>query len=143
MLIGQYCKVQFETIRCYLQAQKIYWLSTKFLAFSAFIHFALCYGFIYKLELGVVGAGIANSSFHLITLCTLMLYLTRKRYIRLHPNSWHRFNQDSCNHLGEYLKNGFPYGVMRCLDHWGFQLILIFASWIGETELATYIILSS
>lgn len=68
---------------------------------------------MYKFKLGVIGAAISNSTFHTLTLLFVMIYLTRKRYSRLHPNAWHRFNQDSLNNLGEYFKNGFPYGVMR------------------------------
>ena len=143
MLFGQYWKVQFETIRCFLQAQKIYWLTTKILAMTTILHIATCYLTIYKFKLGVIGAAISNSAFHILTLVFIMIYLTRKRYSRLHPNAWHRFNQDSMNNLGEYFKNGFPFGVMRWLDLWGFQCILICSSWVGEKEFATYVIIQA
>ena len=143
MLFGQYWKVQFETIRCFLQAQKIYWLTTKILTVTTILHLVTCYLTIYRFKLGVIGAAIANSSFHILTLVLIMIYLTRRRYSRLHPNAWHRFNQDSMNNLGEYFKNGFQYGIMRWLDLWGFQCILICSSWVGEKEFATYVIIQA
>jgi len=143
MLIGMYGKVQFETVRCYLQAQKIYWIHTRILAFVAILHFIGCYFFIVKMDGGLLGAAWATSAAYIVAFSILCIYITMKRYVLLHPNVWHRFNEDSFKGFGDYLQQGFPIAVLRTLDVLGFQIILFYISWIGQIELCTWVIVAA
>lgn len=99
----------------------IYWIHTRILCFVAIIqiigkgfisnlscdnYWIVCYILIVKFKTGLIGAAIASNIAYFLAILILFRYLTAKRYDLLHPNVWHRFNQDSIKYLGEYLQQG-------------------------------------
>ena len=57
----------------------------------------------------------------------------------LHPNAW-QFNKDSFKNWGEYIKHGFKPAVIKSAEMWPFEILLLFVSWVGKIELASYMI---
>lgn len=143
MLVGMYCKVQYESIRCYLQGQKIYGLPTQILFIVSILHYFSSYLFIVKLNSGIVGAAISTSATYFISLVAIVIYISKNRYVMLHPNVWHHFNEDSVKCLGQYIMIGFPRAVLRCLDVSAFQYVVVLASFLGIMDLCTYILISA
>lgn len=43
---------------------------------------------------------------------------------------------------GEYIRPGFPIAIFRSFEAGGFKIVLLFASWLGNVELATYTIIA-
>jgi len=119
----------------------IYWIHTKILSFVAIIFFLITwYVLIVKFKSGLIGAAIATSMAYFLALLIIFKYLKAKRYDLLHPNAWHRFNKDSLNYLGEYLNQGWKIASLKTIGVASFQVLLLYASWIDQNHLWTYII---
>lgn len=61
----------------------------------------------------------------------------------VHRDAWHFFNYDSVYKVKEFLKYGLPAGVMLIMEWWAYELLHIYAGWLGVDELATCIIFFS
>lgn len=93
-----------------------------------------------NLHFGVKGIGIASSIAYMLGLLIMCWYLSKKRYEILHPNAWHWMNKYSFRDWGQYIRKGFMPALLNSMNMWAFECLLLFVSWIGKIELASYTI---
>lgn len=88
---------------------------------------------VHGLGLGVIGIALATCATNVLNAVILTLYCTYKDKF-IHKESWHFLNRDSFSGIIEYLEYAIPATIMRCLEYWCFEVLVIYAGWIGSTE---------
>jgi len=98
---------------------------------SIAFHILLSYIFVWKLDYGILGTGIASTltnSINYIFLLVLSSCIPDIKEAITLPDS------RALSGLGEYLKLGIPSTVMLCLEFWVFDLMILMAGYIGVKE---------
>ena len=137
-LPGMYFKIQFEATRCYLEGQKIIGITSRIIIPCTIVHALIWYITIIDLDKGIEGVAISNTIIFSLNFVILWWYLSKKRFLLLHPNSWHFINKDAFKNWGEYIKNGWQPALLMFTDNLTFQCLVIFMAWLGKDELAAY-----
>lgn len=104
---------------------------------SIFFHIGLSYLFVWKLDYGIKGTGIAstltNSINYLFLICFSNSIPEIKEAITL-PDS------RVFSGLWQYLSLGIPSTIMLCLEFWVYDLMILMAGYIGVKEQACQIV---
>lgn len=140
LLPGMFAMTQFETVRRYLQAMKIFYVTMYIQAATMVLHCVWSYLFVFTFDLGVSGASIATCITYWSNLIFITLYVTYKTGL-VEPASWHLPNKDSFIGWWEYLKFGVPAALMLCLEWWSFEIMAIFAGMLSIDELAANVVM--
>jgi MATE family multidrug resistance protein len=140
LLPGMFAMTQFETVRRYLQAMKVFYITMYIQAATMILHCVWCYLLVFNYDLGVTGASIATCITYWLNLILITVYVTYKSGV-VEPISWHFPNKDSFVGWGEYLKYGVPAALMLCLEWWSFEIMALFAGMLSINELAANVVL--
>ncbi|KAF1993322.1 MATE efflux family protein [Amniculicola lignicola CBS 123094] len=147
-LAGLYLKVliagapgyaAFEAGKRYVQAQGLFSVNMYILLICAPLNAFMNYYFVWVLEWGFVGAPIAV----VITenLLPLLLFL----YVRFIDGyqCWGGFDRRALKNWTPMIKLALPGLVMVLAEFLAFEILVLSASWLGPTELATQSVLGS
>ncbi|CAI2363767.1 unnamed protein product [Moneuplotes crassus] len=140
LLPGMFAMTQFETVRRYLQGMEIFSLSMWIQCVTMVIHIVMCYLLVFTYEFGVAGASIATCITFWLNLLIITGYITFREGV-VPEGSWFFFNNDSMKGWGTYLKYGIPAACMLCLEWWSFEVLSLFAGFLGVNELAANVVL--
>ena len=94
--------------------------------------------FVWKLDYGIVGTGIASVITNSIIYIIIMVYtnmLPDLREANTFPDA------QVFKNLGEYMSLGVPTAAMQCLEWWAFEVMTLIAGYIGVTEQASQLVL--
>jgi multidrug resistance protein, MATE family len=102
---------------------------------DAFLNWVLIFGHLGAPALGVIGAGI-TTGFGQVLMPLAMLVLIR--FGKLHEGAWRAWSRAAFDPraLAAILKVGVPIGLHFAAEIWGFQIVSLWAGWLGTSELA-------
>ncbi|KAK4722480.1 hypothetical protein R3W88_012713 [Solanum pinnatisectum] len=118
------------TIQRFLQSLKtavIAWISLAVLA----IHTAISWLFVYKLNLGIVGAAVALD----ISWWLLVVGLFKYAACGGCPETWSGFSIQAFSGLWEFFKLSAAAGVMLCLENWYYRILILMAGYLQNSTL--------
>lgn len=92
------------------------------------IHIILCQIFVVHLSFGLYGIGMAGFITNLITFMGMNIY---PLYIEEIREAIKTPDRRVFNDLVPYLKLGLPISMMLCFEWWSFEVIVLFAGYMG------------
>ncbi|KAE9613349.1 hypothetical protein Lal_00027799 [Lupinus albus] len=96
------------------------------------VHIFVSWLFMFKLQLGVIGAAATtNFSWWALTL-GLYAYATRGGC----PNTWSGFSIEAFSGLWEFVKLSASSGVMLCLENWYYRILVLMTGNLPNAEIA-------
>lgn len=141
LIPGLFMYMQFECSRRYLFCQGVFNNILYTMVSACFIHTGLLYLLVIVLDLKILGAAIATAITY--TSDFLILYFINS----LNPNlvfshKFFFFDKEAFKKVFEFLKFGIPAAFMCMMEWWAYEVISIYAGWLGVNELAATIIIS-
>jgi MATE family multidrug resistance protein len=140
MIPSLFFAIQYNCSLRYLQAMQIFRPGMIITLITAFLHFIWCYLFIYHLEFGLIGAGLAMGITQLLNFVLVTVYI---HFYNPYPET-HAYFPPSCFDLGmiiEYLNLAIPSTIMFAADWIGFEILTFMSSYIGNISLAANVVL--
>ncbi|KAJ7975781.1 Protein DETOXIFICATION [Quillaja saponaria] len=101
------------------------------------LHIPLCWGLVFKLELGHVGAALAIGISYWFNVIFLGLYMK-------HSSACQKtkivFTSKAFLSIREFVQFAIPSAVMVCLEWWSFELIILLAGLLPNPQLETSVL---
>ncbi|KAL8209740.1 hypothetical protein R6Q57_006472 [Mikania cordata] len=101
------------------------------------LHIGITYVLVYHTSLAFVGAAMAVSVSLWIVVLMLAGYALFSRQFR---ETWRGFSMESFDHVFECLKLALPSAAMVCLEYWAFELLVLLAGILPNSEITTSLI---
>lgn len=102
-----------------------------------FIHVGLTYLLIHKFSLGFLGAPLATS----ISVCmSLIMLLIYAKFSQKCNYTWEGLSVESFKFLLPNLKIALPSAIMVCLEYWSFEILVLLAGLMPNSESSTSLI---
>ncbi|GLJ29466.1 hypothetical protein SUGI_0580830 [Cryptomeria japonica] len=137
LIPGIYAYAMMQSLTRFFQTQSIVMPLAMCSVFPLILHFGLCYLLVHQTTLGFHGAALANSiSFWLIVFC-LVLYMKLGQSCQ---NTWGGFSQKAFKVIGPFLKLGSQSAIMVCLEYWAFEILVLVAGLLPDSEMNTSLI---
>ncbi|XP_055833274.1 protein DETOXIFICATION 27-like [Solanum dulcamara] len=119
-------------IQRFLQSQLktavIAWVSLTVLA----IHTVISWLFVYKLNLGIVGAAVALDISWWLVFIGLFTYAACGGC----PETWSGFSTQAFSGLWEFFRLSAASGVMLCLENWYYRILMLMTGYLENATLA-------
>ncbi|KAI8007745.1 Protein DETOXIFICATION 40 [Camellia lanceoleosa] len=120
-------------IQKFLQAQSIVLPSALISGATFVVHLVLTWVFLYKVGLGLLGAGLVLSLSWWIIVVGQFIYIVRSPRCK---HTWSGFSFQAFSGLMEFFKLSAASAVMICLESWYYQIILLVAGLLHDPKLA-------
>lgn len=137
-LPGLFFIVHFDTLRRYLQAQGLFDLPTKTLIFSFILHVIIvtCSMHFINYDPIIICSAVTN-----ITLFVdyLILNIVSRDFLR--TTNYLSIFEGAFTEWGEYMTLAIPSAFILCAEWWMYEVLALFAGWLGVVYLATLIII--
>ena len=133
MLPGLFFNGMYNANTIFLNAFEITAVSTVASMISLPTHCLIGWIFVYKLDMGLQGVAISMFIINFSCFLGLALYCSYLRKIR---EAWFAPDIDTFRQLGEYLGLGLPGVLMIGVEWIVYEILAIFAGWIGIEELS-------
>ena len=140
VLPGTFLGMQFECMRRYLLTLGMYTPILYTLLVSTAVHLVLLYLFLFVFELKILGVALVSGITYSLKYGVLSYYMYRNSEI-FKSDKWFFLDQEAYSKISEFAKYGVPAALMLMTEWWAYELINIYAGWIGVDELAAYIIM--
>ncbi|CAI2367105.1 unnamed protein product [Moneuplotes crassus] len=137
-LIGLFCSVQFEGLRRYLIAQGVYNMIVYIQCMCFFLHIGMISTICYSFELEVESLSYINLLTNIISLALLTLFCMKTS--KIPREGWH-YELGSFEGLAQFISLAIPSTMMRCMEYWVSEIIMIFTGWCGAKDQAAAIII--
>ncbi|USW47739.1 Putative multi antimicrobial extrusion protein [Septoria linicola] len=124
--------IYFECMKKYLQAQGIMRPGTYVLLITSPINAGLNYLFVYKFELGLLGAPVATGISYWLSFILLVLYT---RFVAGHE-CWGGFDRKCMKNIGSFARLAILGVVHVGTEWWAFEIVAIVAGQLGTIPLA-------
>ncbi|KAL2612858.1 hypothetical protein R1flu_024550 [Riccia fluitans] len=135
LLPGLLATALFLPVAKFLQVQEV----TKPLAVVSctvlILHAPICWLYIYALDLGLLGAAMANSTSNVLTLLLLVLFLKFERSGIL-DRCWLGWSLAAFVNLGSFLSLTLATCAMTSFEWWAWEAMQIMAGWLPHPEIA-------
>ncbi|KAL7582766.1 hypothetical protein Lser_V15G45358 [Lactuca serriola] len=130
-----YCLLQ--NILRFLQTQSIVAPLVIFSLIPLILHIGITYVLVRVTSLAFIGAPIAVSISLWIAVIMLAGYvLFSKRF----KETWNGFSKESFKHVVTCLKLALPSAAMVCLEYWAFEILVLLAGILPNSEITTSLI---
>ncbi|XP_016444663.1 protein DETOXIFICATION 27-like [Nicotiana tabacum] len=119
-------------IQRFLQSQLkmavLAWVSLAVLA----IHTVVSWLFVYKMNLGIVGAAVA------LDISWWLLFIGLFGYTACGgcPETWTGFSTQAFSGLWEFIRLSAASGIMLCLENWYYRILMLMTGYLGNATLA-------
>lgn len=136
MIPSLFFALQYNTTLRYLQAQNIFNPGMIITLSTALLHSLWCYIYIIVFDLGVKGAGYAMGTTQLLNLIIISIYCEFKLKNNL---SYFYIDKNILNthFIKMYLVKAVPAGILFSAEWFGFEVLILMASFLSELELAS------
>jgi MATE family multidrug resistance protein len=135
MIPGLFPAMWFEAIRRHLQAMNIVVPVTVIILLSIPIEACYLWLTISVFELGLIGCPIAVMLIYWTQFVLLCAWVLGRRELR---STWPGFSKKAFRGWWRFLKLAIPGALMSCMEGWGFDIMSLFAGWIGTIQLAAH-----
>ncbi|KAK4426597.1 protein DETOXIFICATION 14 [Sesamum alatum] len=116
----------------YLQSQSLIlpmlWISLA----SLFINLPICWAFVFKLNLGSVGAALSICLSYWLNVLLLGLYV---KYSSACKRTHAPFSKEVLFGLQQFFQLGVPSASMVCLEWWSFEIVIFFSGLLSNPQL--------
>ncbi|KAJ0046108.1 hypothetical protein Pint_04602 [Pistacia integerrima] len=137
LIPGLFAYAFLQNILRFLQTQSIVLPLVVCSAIPMGIHFGIAYAFVYCTSLGFKGAALAASVSLWISLLLLAIYVLRAKKFE---HTWKGFSRESFSSILPNLKLALPSAAMVCLEYWAFEILVILAGLMPNSEVTTSLI---
>ncbi|KNA09417.1 hypothetical protein SOVF_153750, partial [Spinacia oleracea] len=104
---------------------------------TAVLHVLVCWVLIFKLELGIKGAALANNVSYWINFFLLAIYV---KFSPAWMTTWTGFSKEAFHDLWNFLKLAVPSALMICLEYWSFEMVVLLAGLLEKPKLETSVL---
>ncbi|XVF78553.1 hypothetical protein PTKIN_Ptkin14bG0143600 [Pterospermum kingtungense] len=126
-----------QNILRFLQTQSILMPLVWFSALPLAIHFGIVYYLVNWTGLGLKGAALAVSISIWISFLLLAIYVfVAKKF----EQTWEGLSTESFRYIVTNLKLALPSAAMVCLEYWAFELLVLLAGLMPDSEVTTSLI---
>ncbi|KAF3971574.1 hypothetical protein CMV_004837 [Castanea mollissima] len=126
-----------QNILRFLQAQSILWPLVIFTGLPLVIHIGIAYALVHWTSLSFVGAPLAASVSLWLPVLTLATYVTCTKKFE---HTWEGFSLESFQYILTSLKLALPSAAMVCLEYWAFEILVLLAGLLQNSETTTSLI---
>ncbi|KAJ8556083.1 hypothetical protein K7X08_022841 [Anisodus acutangulus] len=138
LIPGLFAYGLLQNIVRFLQAQSIILPLACFSVAALIVHIGIAYALVHWTSLAFRGAALAASISFWISFLTLSLYvLFSKRFNHIRPES---FTTEPLHHIISNLKLALPSAGMVCLEYWAFEILVLLAGLMPNSETTTTIV---
>ncbi|KAI3828239.1 hypothetical protein L1987_02336 [Smallanthus sonchifolius] len=121
----------------FLQTQSIVYPLVLCSLIPLILHIGITYVLVHHTSLAFVGAAVAVSVSLWIAVLMLAGYALFSRRFK---ETWQGFSMESFDHVLVCLKLGLPSAAMVCLEYWAFELLVLLAGILPNSEITTSLI---
>ncbi|KAK4851777.1 hypothetical protein QYF36_018359 [Acer negundo] len=137
LIPGLFAYGLLQNILRFVQTQSIVMPLVLFSVFPMAIHFGVAYALVHWTSLGFKGASLAASVSLWISILLLATYLIcTKKFKR----TWQGFSFESFSLILTNLKLALPSAAMVCLEYWAFEILVLLAGLMQNSEVTTSLI---
>ncbi|PPD88268.1 hypothetical protein GOBAR_DD14817 [Gossypium barbadense] len=126
-----------QNILRFLQTQSILMPLVWFSVLPMGIHLGIAYALVYCTEMGFKGAPLAASISLWISFLLLSVYVF---FAEEFKQTWDGLSFESFRHVPTNLKLFLPSAAMVCLEYWAFELLVLLAGLMPNSEVNTSLI---
>lgn len=126
-----------QNILRFLQTQSILWPLVLFSGFPLVLNAGIAYALVYWTALGFKGAPIAASISLWLSFLMLAIYVA---YSQQFKQTWEGFSLESFRYILPNLKLALPSAAMVCLEYWAFEVLVLLAGLLRNSETTTSLI---
>ncbi|XP_073029792.1 protein DETOXIFICATION 18-like [Primulina eburnea] len=101
------------------------------------LHLGIVYVLVHWTTLGYRGAPVAASISLWISVLMLSLYVLKAKKFE---NTWEGFTRESFSHVFTNFKIALPSAAMVCLEYWAFEILVLLAGLMPNSEVTTSLI---
>ncbi|KAL0378035.1 UNVERIFIED_CONTAM: protein DETOXIFICATION 14 [Sesamum radiatum] len=121
----------------YLQTQSVILPMLWSSLVSLCLQLALCWAFIFKLNLGNAGAALSIGISYWVNVILLVLYMKYSTNCKKTRSS---FSKDVFVTMREFFQFAIPSAVMVCLEWWSFELVILLSGVLPNPQLETSVL---
>ncbi len=108
-----------------------------YVSLIVFLHPLWCYLLIYRTDMGVGGAGLANSITYTMILVLSHVYISKQEDIQ---ESWFRPTAACLIGMGAYCKRGMWTAIRVCLEMWSYEIMILMSTFLSDEDTSSQII---
>ncbi|CAA2935247.1 DETOXIFICATION 18-like [Olea europaea subsp. europaea] len=101
------------------------------------LHIGIAYALVHWTALAYKGAPLAASISLWISVLMLGLYVLKAKKFK---DTWKGFRSESLGHIFSNLKIALPSAAMVCLEYWAFEILVLLAGLMPNSEVTTSLI---
>ncbi|CAA3006015.1 DETOXIFICATION 19-like [Olea europaea subsp. europaea] len=101
------------------------------------LHIGIAYALVHCTTLAYKGAPLAASISLWISVLMLGLYVLKAKKFE---GTWNGFRSESLSHIFSNLKIALPSAAMVCLEYWAFEILVLLAGLMPNSEVTTSLI---
>ncbi|KAL0450038.1 UNVERIFIED_CONTAM: protein DETOXIFICATION 14 [Sesamum latifolium] len=121
----------------YLQTQSVILPMLWSSLVSLCLQLALCWAFLFKLNLGNAGAALSIGISYWVNVILLVLYM---KYSTNCKKTRSLFSKDVFVTMREFFQFAIPSAVMVCLEWWSFELVILLSGVLPNPQLETSVL---
>ncbi|KAK8973562.1 hypothetical protein V6N11_030752 [Hibiscus sabdariffa] len=137
LIPGLFAHGFLQNILRFLQAQSIVMPLVWFSILPMGTHFGIVYGLVNWTGIGLKGASMAASISLWILLVSLAMYIACTKQLK---HTWEGLSSESFRHILTFLKVALPSAAMHCLEDWAFELLVLLAGLMPNSNISTSLI---
>ncbi|CAA2998313.1 DETOXIFICATION 16-like [Olea europaea subsp. europaea] len=126
-----------QCLNRFLQTQNIVIPMVISSGIAALLHIFMCWLFVFKIELGIKGAALANAISYWINVLLLALYI---KFSSACSETFIGFSREAFDNLLGFLKLAIPSAIMICLEYWSFEMVVLLSGLLPNPKLETSVL---
>ncbi|KAG8472368.1 hypothetical protein CXB51_034239 [Gossypium anomalum] len=126
-----------QNVLRFLQTQSVVMPLVLFSGLPLVLHFGIAYTLVYWTSLGLEGASIAASISFWISFLLLITYVA---FSNKFEHTWEGFSFESFGYIIPDLKLALPSAAMVCLEYWAFEILVLLAGLMPNSEITTSLV---
>ncbi|KAG2631209.1 protein DETOXIFICATION 18-like [Panicum virgatum] len=130
----------YGLIQCtlrFLQTQSVVMPLVAFSLLPLAVHVGITHALVSCLGLGFAGAAMSTSVSLWLSFLMLAAYVMLSDMFK---DTWGGFTAEAFRHVLPGMKLAIPSAVMVCLEHWSFEILVLLAGLLPQSQLSTSII---
>ncbi|KAB1995620.1 hypothetical protein ES319_D13G172800v1 [Gossypium barbadense] len=126
-----------QNVLRFLQTQSIVMPLVLYSGLPLVLHFGIAYTLVYWSSLGLEGASMAVSISFWISFLLLITYVA---FSNKFEHTWGGFSFESFGYIIPDLKLALPSAAMVCLEYWAFEILVLLAGLMPNSEITTSLV---
>ncbi|KAH0692164.1 hypothetical protein KY285_019261 [Solanum tuberosum] len=137
MIPGLFAYGILQCLNRFLQTQNIVMPMMLTSGFTALLHILICWLFVFKIDLGIKGAALANAISYWINVFLLAGYVKFSPACR---KTWIGFSKEALDDILHFIKLAIPSAVMICFEYWSFEMVVLLSGLLPNPKLETSVL---